>query len=67
MTLITPDDMFPEAGCKNTIYWFRRHGLDWDDFRKNGIDSEKLRATGDHLDKIDQIEARAIKRITSGG
>lgn len=27
--------------------WFAAHGLDWDDFRKNGIDAERLRSTND--------------------
>ncbi len=29
--------------------WFKRHGLDWRDFVRNGIDAEKLEATGDGL------------------
>ena len=29
--------------------WFRRHGLDWQDFLANGIDAERLAATGDAL------------------
>lgn len=29
--------------------WFRRHGLDWQDFLANGIDAERLEATGDTL------------------
>jgi hypothetical protein len=27
--------------------WFDRYGLDWDSFRRDGIDSETLLATGD--------------------
>lgn len=27
--------------------WFKRYGLDWDDFRKNGIEADALLATGD--------------------
>lgn len=27
--------------------WFERHGFDWQDFLKNGIDVEKVEATGD--------------------
>jgi len=26
--------------------WFARHGMDWLDFVRNGIDAEKLLATG---------------------
>lgn len=29
--------------------WWRKHGLDWRDFVKNGIEGEKLIATGDPL------------------
>ncbi len=28
--------------------WFKRHGFNWSDFLENGIDAEKLLATGDH-------------------
>lgn len=29
--------------------FFERHGLDWQDFLKNGIAASKLAATGDHM------------------
>lgn len=29
--------------------WFRRHGLDWTDFVRNGIAASRLEATGDGL------------------
>lgn len=29
--------------------WWAAHGLDWGDFLTNGIDAERLRATGDPL------------------
>jgi arsenate reductase-like glutaredoxin family protein len=29
--------------------WFARHGLDYGEFLKNGIDSEKILALGDHF------------------
>ncbi|HDS1834390.1 TPA: hypothetical protein QEM98_000475 [Stenotrophomonas maltophilia] len=29
--------------------WFARHQLDWSDFVRNGIASERLEATGDGL------------------
>lgn len=40
--------------------WFRRHGLDWQDFLARGIEAETLRATGDALVEpvITQAEAR---------
>jgi hypothetical protein len=27
--------------------WFKRHGLDWSDFVRNGIDAERLLRIGD--------------------
>jgi hypothetical protein len=27
--------------------WAKRHGLDWGDFVRNGIDTQRLEATGD--------------------
>lgn len=40
--------------------WFRRHGLDWQDFLDRGIEADVLRATGDALVEpvITQAEAR---------
>lgn len=32
-----------------TRAWFIRQGFDWDDFLKNGIDSQKFIATGDAM------------------
>lgn len=29
--------------------FFKRHNLDWNDFIKNGIEAEKLEATGDRM------------------
>ena len=29
--------------------WFDRHGFDWSDFLKQGIESEKVLATGDAM------------------
>jgi hypothetical protein len=36
--------------CSNgTRDFFNRHGLDWQEFLKEGVDAEKLRATGDAM------------------
>lgn len=37
---------FCRGGARN---WFRAHGMDWTDFVKQGIEAEKLEATGDAL------------------
>lgn len=29
--------------------WFRRHGFDWQDFLDEGVEAERLEATGDTL------------------
>jgi hypothetical protein len=29
--------------------WFRRHGFDWQEFLAHGIETHRLRATGDAL------------------
>lgn len=39
----------PGFCARGSRQFFARYGLDWDDFRRNGIDAEKLRATGDAL------------------
>ena len=45
--------------------WFRRHGLDWRGFVRNGIDAQVLEATGDGLalalvDWARKCEAEAV-------
>ena len=40
--------------------WFRRHGLDWQDFLARGIDAATLRATGDAL--VDPVIRAAEER-----
>ena len=49
--------------CKRMRFWFRRNNLDYDDFKKNGIDLKVLKATGDQADKINALEATALRRI----
>jgi len=34
---------------KGARAFFERHGLDWNEFIKNGIDTAKLEATGDAM------------------
>ena len=47
--------------------FFRPHGLDWDRFKAEGIDADELRAPGQHLDKIDRLEAVAKEREARDG
>ncbi len=68
MTRITLRDFRACGVCKDARFvFFERHGLDWRDFVKNGIDAEKLRATGDHLTRIDALEEAARKREAGHG
>ena len=51
--------------CARGRVWFRRHGLDWEDFKKNGMDSSVARATGDSLSMIERLEQTALRRIAA--
>ena len=35
--------------ASGTRVWFQRHGIDYTDFLKNGIDAEKILTLGDHF------------------
>jgi hypothetical protein len=45
--------------------WFKKHGLKWQDFLEHGIDTERLRATGDALVEpvIQAAETRTATRM----
>lgn len=43
--------------------FFEPNGLDWKGFIRHGIDSDALRATGQHLDAIARLEAAATDRM----
>ena len=46
--IITMRDMRAAKMCSRGVrQFFKRHGFDWSDFLKNGIEAEKLLATGD--------------------
>jgi hypothetical protein len=47
--------------------WFRRHGLNWQDFLVHGIEADCLRATGDALVEpvIRIAETRAARNTPS--
>jgi hypothetical protein len=47
---ITVQDLRAARYCLAGVRpWFRRHGLDWQEFLDHGIDADRLRATGDAL------------------
>lgn len=50
MTRVTIQDLRDARYCLAGVRpWFRRHGLDWQDFLARGIEADQLRATGDAL------------------
>ncbi len=50
MTRVTIQDLRDARYCLAGVRpWFRRHGLDWQDFLARGIEADRLRATGDAL------------------
>ena len=61
--IVTINDFRTVGVCKKARdVFFRKHGLDWGSFVRNGIDSEVLRSFGEHLEKIDALEAAARNR-----
>lgn len=51
--------------CKRARSWFRKHNLDWKDFKKNGLDVDVLLALNDHTEMIKRLEATARRRIAA--
>jgi len=50
VTRVTIQDLRAARYCLAGVRpWFRRHGLDWQDFLAHGIEADRLRATGDAL------------------
>ena len=65
MTRVTIQDLRAARYCLAGVRpWFRRHGLDWQDFLERGIAAERLRASGDALVEpvIRAAEAREAAR-----
>lgn len=59
---ITIHDFLASGYCvKGQRRWFAAQGFDFRDFVKNGIDAEKLEATGDYLVLKTVAEVRARK------
>ena len=65
VVIIIQDTLHPSSFvCKRMKFWFRRHGLDYEKFKSEGISIDELRATGDQVDKINALEKTAIARIS---
>lgn len=64
VTITVQDTLDPTSYvCRRMQFWFRRHGLDYESFKTNGISIDDLRATGDQLDKLDALEKTALRRM----
>ena len=61
--IITMRDIRAARMCsRGTRAFFARHGLDWSAFLENGIEAEKLTATGDAMAlKVVEV-ARRVRR-----
>ena len=60
MTIVTVQDLRAARLCfQGARPWFARHGFSWQGFLANGIEAEKLEATGDALALRVTAEARA--------
>lgn len=64
--LIRVADLRASGVCPRARLWFEKHGLDWRDFVRNGIDGEKLAATGDAIAVRVVEEARARRGVVNG-
>lgn len=47
--------------------WFKRHGLDWDTFRKEGMEADTLLATGCALARAVVEQATAYEAAKAEG
>lgn len=68
MTIATIKDFRACGICPDARFWFAEQGLDWRGFVRDGIDIQELKATGDHVDLWNRVEAAAKKRgsLTDG-
>ena len=65
MTQVTIQDLRAARLCfQGARPWFRRHGLDWQGFLREGLDAEVLAATGDALAR--RVIAIAAAREAAG-
>lgn len=62
MTIVKFEDQRRAGVCDKSRHWFARHGLDFRDYVRNGIDSEKLLAVGCSRDAILRMIKAAEER-----
>lgn len=51
--------------CGRVQFWFRKHGLDWGKFKREGYPVDVLLATGDQTEMIRKLEKTALRRIAA--
>ena len=67
MTRVTIQDLRASRLCfQGARPWFRRHGLDWQAFLREGLEAEVLAATGDALALRVIAVAEARKALSAG-
>lgn len=62
MTRIIMADFRTVGVCRDARHWFMRHGLDWKQFVREGIDAQSLLDTGDQHATINRLIEAAEKR-----
>lgn len=67
MTIVTNADFKAADICARCKIWFKRHNLDYNDFLQNGIESDKLLATGDFQEQVARVIAKAKERQARDG
>jgi hypothetical protein len=67
MTRVTIQDLRASRLCfQGARPWFRRHGLDWQQFLAHGLDAEVLIRTGDALASRVIAIAEAREAVEAG-
>lgn len=70
MTRVSVQDLRRARICfKGARPWFHQHGIDWQDFLRDGVEAEVLAATGDALALrvIAEAEARGQREGQGDG
>lgn len=49
--------------CKRVQFWFRKHNLDWDAFKTEGLPVDTLLALNDQTEMIKRLEKTARRRL----
>lgn len=62
--IIIADLAHPESYvCPRVKFWFRKHGLSWEEFKREGIELDTLLALNDQTEMIRRLEKTARRRM----